>query len=316
MPMMTLATLQQLIPEQQITRYDAHQHHATLADGRVLAVWHYRQSRHAATVVAALQLLAAEDAAPHLWAADVAGQLCGTPCVVVTAPQGQLLSTLSDRLTHTQLHQLGQQLGQIVARIHTVPVAHYGAIRGEGGEADARTALWQRLSTASQQLATAQIASASEIATVTSHIMDVAVATLQPAVLVCGDIAPESVWVSKGSSNYRINMLSSWSVAQGGWPGFEHVRVLENFAAEPWFSLRVGYGEAYDEATPLASNHVRESALRAERLGLLMSRAASAASRQDRDQALQLWHILWRWCAMIQPETTFSDTKDASPHEQ
>jgi hypothetical protein len=61
---------------------------------------------------------------------------------------------------------------------------------------------------------------------------------------------------------------------------------------------------------------VRESALRAERIGLLMSRAASAAKRQDRDQALQLWHILWRWCAMIQPETTFSDTKDASPHEQ
>jgi glycine dehydrogenase subunit 2 len=38
---------------------------------------------------------------------------------------------------------------------------------------------------------------------------------------------------------------------------------------------------------------------------LLLSRAASAAKRQDRDQALQLWHILWRWCALIQPETTF-----------
>ena len=136
MPMMTLATLQQLIPEQQITRYDAHQHHATLADGRVLAVWHYRQSRHAATVLAALQLLADADAVPHLWAADVAGQLCGTPCVVVTAPQGQLLSTLSNRLTHTQLHQMGQQLGQIVARIHDVPVAHDGAKVVDGGDAD------------------------------------------------------------------------------------------------------------------------------------------------------------------------------------
>jgi hypothetical protein len=33
--------------------------------------------------------------------------------------------------------------------------------------------------------------------------------------------------------------------------------------------LRVGYGEAYDEAHPLvAGNHVRESALRADASGL------------------------------------------------
>ena len=73
--MMTLATIQQLIPEQQIARYDAHQHRATCADGTVLAVWHYRQPRQAATVVAATQLCAAEDVAPRVWGADVAGKL-------------------------------------------------------------------------------------------------------------------------------------------------------------------------------------------------------------------------------------------------
>jgi hypothetical protein len=314
--MMTLAALQQLIPEQQIARYDAQQHRATLADGTVLAVWHYRQPRQAATVVAATQLCAAEDVAPRVWGADVAGQLCGTPCVVVTAPQGQLLATLAERLSHTQLHQLGQQLGQIVAHIHGIPVTHYGSLSGDDVAPDARTALWQRISQAGQQLEVAQIATASAIAAVCQQIMAVPMSTPPSPVLVCGDIDPESIWVTKSGSNYRISMLSSWSAARGSWPGSEHVRVLANFAAEQWFSLRVGYGEAYDEAAPLAYNHVRESAVLAERLGLLMSQAANAASRGDRNRASQHWNVLQRWCAQLQPETIFSDTKDASPHEQ
>jgi hypothetical protein len=314
--MMTLATLQQLIPEQQIARYDAHQHRATCADGTVLAVWHYRQPRHAATVVAATQLCAAEDVAPRVWGADVAGKLGGTPCVVVTAPQGQLLATLAERLSHTQLHQLGQQLGQIVARIHGIPVANYGSLSGDDVAPDARTALWQRISQAGQQLEVAQIATASAIAAVCQQLMAVPMSTPPSPVLVCGDIDPESIWIAKSGSNYRISMLSSWSAARGSWPGTEHVRVLANFAGEQWFSLRVGYGEAYDEAAPLAYNHVRESAVLTERLGLLMSQAANAARRGDRDRASQHWNVLQRWCAQLQPETIFSDTKDASPHEQ
>ena len=206
--MMTLAALQQLIPEQQITRYDAQQHLATLADGTVLAVWHYRQPRQAATVVTATQLCAAADATPQLWAADVAGQLGGSPCVVVTAPQGQLLATLAERLSHAQLHQLGRQLGQIVAHIHGIPVVHYGSLSGDDVAPDARTALWQRISQAGQQLGDAQIASTSAIAAVCQQIMAVPMSAPPSAVLVCGDIDPESIWVTKSGSNYRISMLS------------------------------------------------------------------------------------------------------------
>lgn len=314
--MMTLTTLQQLIPEQQITRYDVHQHLATCADGTALAVWHYRQPRQAATVVAALQLLVTADEAPQLWAGDVAGQLCGTPCVVVTAPQGQLLATMAERLNHAQLHHIGQQLGRIVARMHLIPVSHYGRFSADNSTPDARTALGQRIHQAGQQLVMAQIANSNDVVAVCTQIMAVAMITPPSAVLVCGDIDPASIWITQSGSNYRISMLSSWSVACGGWPGCEHVRVLTNFAAEQWFSLRVGYGQAYDEVAPLASNHVHESALLAERLGLLISQAASAASRGDRDRASQHWQVLVRWCAQLQPEMFFSDTKDASPHEQ
>ncbi len=310
--MMTLTTLQQLIPEHQIIHYDDQQHVATLGDGTALTVWYYRQPNQAATVVAGLQLGAVEETVPHLWAADVAGQLCGTPCVVVTAPHGQQLITITEGLSHTQLHQLGRQLGQILARIHLIPVAQYGNLKGGEGTPDARASLLQRITRAGHQLVAAQIASEGDITTMCDQIMALPMSAHYAAVLLCGDIDPATVWVIKNGSNYRITMLSSWSTARGGWPGTEHVRVLANFAAEQWFSVRVGYGEAYDEAALFASNHVRESALLAERLGLHMSRAAITASRGDHDSARQQWQSLLRWCAQLHPETIFTDTKDAS----
>lgn len=304
----TIDILRVLLPMHDIVRYDNSTPSITLRDGRQVAVWSYRQQTSARTCVAALDRLNGDSAVPGLWGADVNGQLCGTPLVLADMPRGQVLTDVAPLLTSDQRYALGQHIGQLVARWHGVTFAGFGALY------DATQPLItirdQRIAQAIATLAEAQIAPLAELQALVPTIDALYHIPSTNAVLVCGDIAPDTVWVERQGARWHVTSITSWSSAHAGLASAEHVRLHHHFDGEQWFALRVGYGEAYDEHTPKAGMQLREHALRGERVIYTLQRAAAAARRGDRDRAHPLLALVQRWCAAFSPETTFSTTEE------
>jgi hypothetical protein len=308
MPGVTIDNLRQLLPTHEIARYDNSSQTATMRDGRQLAVWVYRQQTSARTCVAALNRLNGDSAVPALWGADVAGQLCGTAFVLADAPRGQLLAHVDALMSHDQRYAVGQQLGQIVARWQLQTYAGFGTLND--ATHPMATVLQQRIDTAISTLREARTASADTLTALIPTLVALYHTTSTQAVLVCGDIAPETVWVERHGARWQVTHVTSWSSAHAGLARAEHVRLQHHFDGEQWFALRVGYGEAYDEQTPNAGMQMREHALHGERVVYTLQLAAAAARRSDSDTAHALLTRVQRWCATFSPETTFSTTEE------
>jgi len=308
MPAVSIDNLRQLLPTQDIVRYDNSSQTIILRDGRQLAVWLFRQQTSARTCVAALDRLNGDSAVPALWGADVAGHLCGTSFVVADAPRGQLLAHVDALLSHDQRYAIGQQIGHIVARWHTHAMAGFGALY------DATQSLItirdQRVSQAISALVDAQLAPAVALHALIPTINALYHIPSTNAVLVCGDIDPETVWIARQGARWQVTSITSWSSAHAGLASAEHVRLHHHFDGEQWFALRVGYGEAYDEQTPNPGMQVREHALHGERVLYTLQLAAAAARRGDRNRAHPLLTLVQRWCAAFSPEATFSTTEE------
>lgn len=304
----TIEMLRTLLPTHGIMRYDNSSQRITLRDGREYCVWSYRQTTSAQTSLAALERLNDDDAVPAIRAADVTGRLGGGCMLVVDAPRGQALAHVAARLTSDQLYAIGTQLGQIVARWHLVRFSGHGALNDCTHPVEALVA--QRVTQAITTLVDARIVTPAIGHDLTTVIQAYAHIPSPHAVLVCGDIAPETVWVERQQQRWQITAITSWSSAHAGIAAAEHVRIQHHFDGEQWFSLRVGYGERYDEQTTDIGMQLREHALRGERIIFTLQLAASAARRGHHDRAHTLLTLVQRWCATYSSESSFSTTEE------
>lgn len=304
-----------LLPEHTVHRIDAAQHTAVLADGSQVSVWLYRQSAHAHTVVTALQTLTDESVIPLLLGADVHGRILGQPAVLVTRPLGTPLEQWQGRLSHAQLHTLGTQLGEIVGRVHLHQVPAFGRLGAPGAPSTWHDTQAEALQTAIATLVADGIAEDAEATTLADGIAAHLQPDDAPAVLICGDIDPASVWVERTGQTLRISALTAWSSASGARPVAEHVRILDRFGHPDWFSLRVGYGEAYDALTTRPNDQLREAVLMPERTIWQLRQAAHASQRRDHTRAHQQYHAVVRWYAALSTpldSDTFTDTNEGS----
>jgi hypothetical protein len=299
-----------LLPEHQISRIDQQQLIVTLGNQTQLSIWFYRQVAHAQTVVQALQMLHGESGIPQMWAADPHGRITGQPAVIVDAPQGQPLANLAGRLNHDQAYAVGRQLGSMVSRLHLMQYEQHGSLAGAARFDDAQTHLLARFQESGIRLQEAGIASASDINEMYTLLVALSGQVSGPAVLICGDIDPQSVLVERVGKSLQVRQLTSWSSAFGGRPAAEHVRVLDRFGGAEWFSLRVGYGEAYDESAQRPTDQLRESALQAEHIVWAMTKAGAYARRNDRDRAHLHWAQVTRWLTNLENDNPLLTPED------
>lgn len=94
--------------------------------------------------------------------------------------------------------------------------------------------------------------------------------TGRPATLVHGDLRPERLIVRRRERGWAIGGLTGWGFAQAWRPAWDHAGLAEHFAGEPYFDLRVGYGNAYDETTERRYDQTREFALAPYRVALFL----------------------------------------------
>jgi hypothetical protein len=301
--------LRALLPEHTVIRLSPDEVRAQTADGSDVTVWWFRTPQQARTVVTALDALNGTQAIPLVRGADISGTLTTRPAVVVNSPAGVPFHSISDRLTSLQLHTLGRQLGHLVADIHRHSAMHYGALAAPGFITQ-QALLQHRAHEACARLCdagllTTQGADALLTVIATTHTDDTAAACL-----VHGALAPEHLWIVRSGQHYSIAAITGWNAAFGGRPAADHVRMADAFCADALFSLRIGYGEVYDERSQRPADQLRERVLLPERLVWTLSRAGHAASHAQPDEAARLLSIVHRWCEAIRQSADSTEEEE------
>jgi hypothetical protein len=303
---MTTAThrlLDILTPTAALQRVSPDESQAWFDDGTAVTIWWYRTPQHARTAVSVLQRLHGATALPTLRAADIQGALVERPAVVIAHPSGAPLQQIGHRLTQRQLHAVGKQLGQLMASIHQHTVPHYGSLIGAGQHSHAAW-LSEKATQACDRLHDAGIATRAECGAVTTVVQSTYTGDERAACLVHGQLAPADIWVLARGDEYRITAITGWHAAFGGRPAAEHVRLADACAAELWQPLRIGYGDAYDEACQRPIDQLRERSLLPDRLVWMLMRAGTAAFRAERNEAAACFLIVKRWCEALAASTT------------
>lgn len=260
----------------------------TLADGSLLDAQTYAEPAAAQRAVAALQLLRGEVdlAVPQLRALDPQGST-GVAYTLADPLPGEPLLRVLPQLNDDACYRLGRQLGEIVYRIHRMAAGRYGTLTNtRNAAADERTYVLQRLDAELPRAVAARRLSAVDAAVVRGRFDRRFLPVGSTPALICGAITPTSVLVQRVGSGWQIGGLVRWDAALGWCPAWEHVTFSHAFGDAALFSLRVGYGNAYDELTKRAYEQVREHALRPYSALLtvdhLLSRATTDLARRQR----------------------------------
>jgi len=290
--------LRALLPEHTVIRLSPDEVRAQTADGSDVTVWWFRTPQQARTVVTALEALNGKEAIPLMRAADIAGRITTRPAVIVNSPAGVPFHSIIDRLTTQQLLTLGRQFGHLVADIHQHPALHYGPLAAPGFISQ-QALLLHRVNEACMRLCDAGILSTHRADTLRDIIATTFTDETAPACLVHGALAPEHLWIERSGQHFTIAAITGWNAAFGGRPAADHVRIADAFSADALFSLRIGYGEVYDERCQRPADQLRERVLLPERLVWTLSRAGHAASHAQPDEAARLLTIVHRWCDAI-----------------
>jgi aminoglycoside phosphotransferase (APT) family kinase protein len=242
-------------------------------------------------------LLAAEALALQALRAEIDLPL---PEVVEYAPErylllrpleGTPLPEIAAELNEGQRYDLGGELGTLMARIHAYSALQYGQLDPAQPPALRRTSV-QVAAPKDVELAPPDAADVRYAHTRLTVAIDAALeageieaagadalrawlagnlaGTGQPACLVHGDLRPERILVRRTNRGWAIGGLTGWGFAQAWRPGWDHVALLEHFAGPIYFSLRVGYGNAYEAAVERAADQLREFALLPYRLALYL----------------------------------------------
>jgi aminoglycoside phosphotransferase (APT) family kinase protein len=227
---------------------------------------------------------------PALLAHDLAGE-AGAPYLLTGYLEGMALLEAAPAMSEEQRYEVGRALGALLVRVHAHSAAAYGALdpatppevrpepepRADGDGAlladaddeDVRYLL-ARLDAALDQSQEAGELDAADAERIAEWVRANLAGTGRPACLVHGDLRPERVIVRRRERRWGIGGLTGWGFAQAWRPSWDHAAVLEQFAGPDYFSLRVGYGNAYDETTERRYDQLREFALRPYRMVLFL----------------------------------------------
>jgi phosphotransferase family enzyme len=267
-----------------------------LPGGDRLALQIYESTAEAATAAAALRRLRAEVdlPIPQLRASDPQGETIGQPYLLLSELAGEPLEHALTRIDEEPLYTLGRRLGETLCRIHRLACERYGALEGDDPAAasDERSYVMARLErelTQCGELGLLDRHTAGEVRDWFAHEFKPAG---RQAALVCGGVSPRTILVCQSESRWRIGGLLGWERALGWSPAWEHVTFFDAADGPRYFSLRVGYGNAYDECTPRTYEQVREHALLPYRALLALLRMREASARGDHAECARRRELL------------------------
>lgn len=246
-----------------------------LVGGEHLNVQTFGSREAALTMATALrQLLAEVDLPiPQLRASDPDGMVVGQPYVLLAELAGEPLEQALPRIGDEQLYTLGRRIGEVLYRVHRLVCAGYGALAGEhAGVDNERDYVLARLA---QELADCGEHDLLEQQT-RDELRDWFTSKFKPvsrqAALVCAGLSPRTLLVRQREGRWMLSGVLGWEQALGWSPAWDHVTFLDATDDPQFFSLRVGYGNSYDEHTGRAYEQVREHALAPYRLLLALRR--------------------------------------------
>jgi aminoglycoside phosphotransferase (APT) family kinase protein len=257
-----------------------------LPGGERLAVQIYDSAEDAATAAAALRLLRAEVdlPIPQLRASDAQGETIGKPYVLLSELSGEPLEQALPQIGEEQLYTLGRKLGETVCRVHRLICERYGALAGDDTDsaADERSYGMARLERELEHCSALGILDRRIVAEVRNWFDHEFQPAGRQAALVCGGLAPTTILVRQSENRWWISGLLGWEHALGWSPAWDHVTFFDVADGPRYFSLRVGYGNGYDEQTSRPYEQVRERVLVPYRALLALQRMRAASARDDR----------------------------------
>jgi hypothetical protein len=255
-----------------------------IADGERLNVQVYGSPSEASAAAEALRLLRGEVdlPLPQLRASDTAGELIGASYLLLSDMAGEPLEQALPRIGDEQLYKLGRRLGETLCRVHRLVCERYGRLSGETIDAgDERAYVLARLDRSLRrcgELGLLDRRTGAEVAEWFGR--QFKPAGRQPA-LIHGAVSPRAILVQQGQQGWRISGLTGWEQSIGWSPAWEHVTLLDACEDARFFSLRVGYGNGYDDNTPRTYEQVREHALAPYRILLMLDRMEQAYAHGD-----------------------------------
>ncbi len=212
-----------------------------------------------------------------------------------TGISGDPLARKLPQIADEALYQIGVRLGQVVYRIHRVAGGRYGALVGDDPCAadEERHYVLARLE---RDLADAIALNAMghvEAADV-RRALQAFIPPGRQAALLNGGLSLETLLVTQRDGRWTLGGVLGWEHALSWCPAWEHVTFLDACEGQRCFSLRVGYGNGYDQQTQRAYEQVREPALRPYRVLLALRRAVEHARRGAHDDARRYVNVALR----------------------
>jgi aminoglycoside phosphotransferase (APT) family kinase protein len=223
------------------------------------------------------------------------------PFVLLSYLEGQPIDTVAADLDPEERYAIGQGLGKLLLRAHAYSASRYGAFGttnlpalsrvsvastaprpsiGWGGDqlpslADSsdygdRSYLAERLLAALNDATTSGQLNADGRNLIAHWVAENFASSGQPACLVHGDLTPERVLVRRRERQWQFAGLTGWGAALAWRPAWDHAVLGGAFAEDHYFDLRVGYGNAYDDATERRYDQLRDFALLPYRLVLYL----------------------------------------------
>jgi Phosphotransferase enzyme family len=256
-----------------------------LPGGQRLAAHVYETGDAAATAAAALRRLRAEIdlPIPQLRASDPLGETAGQPYLLLSELSGEPLERALPRIGDEQLYNLGRRLGELLCRVHRLACERYGALTGEDSatardERDYGLARFGGELERCSDLGILDRRGADELRDWFAQ--EFTPAGRQPA-LICGGATPATILVQQSEGRWWVSGLLGWEHALGWSPAWEHVTFFDAAGGPHYFSLRVGYGNGYDEQTTRAYEQVREHAMAPYRALLVLQRLRESFASGD-----------------------------------
>lgn len=267
-----------------------------LAGGERLALQVFESTEAAATAAAALRLLRGEVdlPVPTLRASDPAGETVGAPYLLLGELSGDPIAQEVARIGDEQLYKLGRRLGEVTYRVHRLVCQRYGSLAAEdpGAGDDERGYVLARLA--------GDIRRCGELGLLDrrggAELVGWFERSFQPIgrlpALVYGGLGPHNILVRRAERGWSIAGLTGWGQALGWSPLWDHVILLDSTDDARFFSLRVGYGNGYDEQTSRAYEQVREHAMAPYRMLLMLRRMQEAYARGRPDECARRRGVL------------------------
>jgi aminoglycoside phosphotransferase (APT) family kinase protein len=257
----------------------------SLADGERLCVHVCATREGARTAAEALRLLRGEVdlPIPALRASDAEGQTIGLPYLLTDDIAGQPLVQVVGHIPDAQLYRIGRRIGETLQRVHRLACPRYGSLTDvePASNKGERAYVQARLERDVRRCAELGLLDKRACAEVMAWFDDRFKPVGRQPALTHGALDARRVLVRQTERGWSVGGLLGWDQAVGWSPTWDHAAFLDAIEDPRFFSLRVGYGNGYDDLTDRAYEQVREHALAPYRALLMLERMQAAAARGD-----------------------------------